>query len=133
MANWSGLWDRQYGTPYSQLGGNTKEFNSTEKAEVARLFRGRGSRIMGAVLRALTGAAVGGTATQTYRQVASEGDINAGLSNGGKRTVNTVTDINRVTTSADETLIDEMTTRLNAPTSYPTDKGGGGGGKLGSF
>lgn len=134
MANWSGLWDRQYGTPYSQLGSNTSEYNGTLKQEVANLGRGRGGRILASIIAALTGAAAGQTAASTYKQVDADPALGQSYSGGGKRTVSTKTDINRATTGADVTLVDNLLGQINGALITSTDKSGnGGGGKVGSF
>lgn len=134
MVSWSGLFDRQYGQPYAPLGtNNTKEFNATEKATLTRAFRGRGNRMLAAVVQALTGAAVGGAASATYKQVAGDANPSSPLTGGGVRTVSTSTDVGRVTTVADQTLVVTLLTATSAPT-YPVDRSGsGGGGKLGTW
>lgn len=134
MANWSGLWDRQYGTPYAMIGGNTPEYNNTLKQEVANLSRGRGGRVLTAIIAALTGAAAGQTAASTYKQVDPDPALGQSYSGGGKRTVSTKTDINRATTAADLTLVDNLLGQINGTLLTSTDKSGnGGGGKVGSF
>lgn len=128
MPTWSGLWNRQYNEPYAPLsGGNTTDYNNTIRNELAKDFRGPAGRKLGAIVRALTGAAVGaGTALSQVRQIPASPDVTASFSGGGKVTAVTVTEINRLTVAADETYVDGTTQRSTAPT-YPVDKAGNGG------
>ncbi len=66
----------------------------------------------------LNGAAAGSNATVT------EGRVQASTSEqGGKRTIETNTLINRITTAADKTRIDAMWTKSSRPSSYPLQPG----------
>lgn len=127
MTMWVGLWNRHYNTPYTALGSNnTKELNGAQKREIARIFRGRGNRPFAKLLEALTGAAVGQTATATAKQIAAASTVGTAVSGGGVRTINTLTDISRATTAADLTLVDALFNEVTAPT-YPVDRSGNGG------
>lgn len=129
MPTWSGLWNRQYGENYSPLaGGNTQDYNNTIRDDMSRVFKSPAGRRLGALVRALTGAAVGATATSIVRQIPASPDPSASFSGGGKITAVPVTEINRATTSADEAYIDGATQLATAPT-YPVDKSGNGGAK----
>lgn len=133
MANWSGLFNGQYGQNYSGLGVNTSEISNNEKMRLARGFRGRAGRQLGAIIKALTGAAPGASATDTYNQIPANSSLGNPYPNGGYIAAVAVQDVNRVTTSADEATIDALTTLGTGPT-YPVDKAGNGGGsKVGSF
>lgn len=72
--------------------------SNTLNEAVRRIFAKPGLRREKALLNALIGAAPGGTATASVARV--QADINE---NGGKRTIETVSVINRVTTAADVT------------------------------
>ena len=81
---------------------------------------------------ALNGVAPGANATSTYSEVQAVQDL-SNFALGGKRNIVTRTLINRNTTAADQTLLNSLFDGIFAPTSYPADKGGGGGGKLNSL
>ena len=89
----------------------TKNKNPLDRG-VARLFRRSrsGMRSLAALMKALNGAEVGQTATVTRYRVEGDdvelrGNTAAG---GGKRTIETVTKLNRATTSADKEYIDTL-------------------------
>ena len=136
MPSYSGLWNGVYGVNYSALGtNNTKELNNTERTLLSKsLSRTRGGRMLASLIKALNGAAPGGTATATHRRIVS--DVNAASPEvgGGVRATEVRNDVNRVTTAADETMIDAILDRTFAPTTYPRDRAGnGGGGKRNDF
>ena len=127
MPTWAGGWDHVYGQSYAPL----NEPNSIERS-VARLMAAQGNIGMAAVGVALTGAAVGATATASYTQItAKQAD---GFNLGGKVDIAPRTVINRPTTAADEQRFDAQLQPKWAPTTYPPDlSGNGGGGKLGTL
>lgn len=135
MTSFSGLWNRHYGEDYSQLGTNTSEYNGRTMRKIAQILRPRGARAMSSLLTALTGAAVGGTASATHKRIDHPDDTLTNLTAyAGDRTINTDTIINRATVAGDETLIDALKDAKSGPTSYPVDaSGNGGGGKVGGF
>ncbi len=142
MPSWSGLWDRQYGTPYTSIGvalgftENTSEFNSGTRDRLAKLLRNRGERVLARLAFTLMGVVPGTTATEALSQLTSSSGLGDPLSNGGRRTVASVNLVNRATTSADQTYIRSILTQIFGPvlvSGYPTDRGGGGGGKVGGF
>lgn len=108
--------------------------SSIERRASIALSRG-GARALRAAMLALSGAAAGGTATSTHTRVdaTGQGPTNAAML-GGSRTMETFTSINRATTAADETFTETyVITGLAAaaPSTYPTDaSGNGGGGKV---
>lgn len=145
--SYSGLWDRQYNTPYDgglndtgAVGNNTKEFNATTKRRLAKLLKQKGNRPLARIVYALVGATSGGAAIETLNAVTAQAGVSGGandlMSQGGVRPVGQQTLVNRVTTAADVTLIKDILTRAFGPTvnsGYPTDKAGvGGGGKIGA-
>jgi len=91
------------------------------KGALKRLFRRSGLRDFDALTAALTGAVAGGTATATSSQVAAQ--TNSPVQIGdlvGNRTISTYTFVNRVTTGADETAIDNLLTARTRP-AFPAD------------
>jgi hypothetical protein len=134
MPSWSGLWNREYNENYSGLGGNnTAELSNNEKMQLARGFRGRQGRVVGAIIKALTGNTVGQTAASSVKRIAADPHLSEPYAGGGVRTISSVDEINRVTVAADATTIDALVDLKTAPT-YPVDKSGnGGGGKLGTL
>jgi hypothetical protein len=128
MTSWSGLWNRHYGEAYSALGSNnTEEANGTQKRKLARMFRARGNRPLAKLIEALTGAAVGGSASATYTQIPAHTTIGVAVSGGGLITPAAVTDLDRVTVTADATLVDGILEEKTYPATYPVDLSGNGG------
>lgn len=84
--------------------------------QVRRIFAKPGLRREKALLNALIGAVAGGTALATTVQV--EADTN---DNSGKRTIETVTVINRATTAADVTEL-KAGINYNPVISTPVDR-----------
>ncbi len=124
MATWAGGWDYQFGQPYALTGSrdDTQRF-------IAMAFERRGMKALAAIAQALNGVAPGSNATSQYAlvdAVQALGDFNL----GGKRTITAKVLINRNTTTADRDLLNTLFDGIFAPTSYPADKGGGGGGRL---
>jgi hypothetical protein len=130
MPSYSGLWNGIYGIPYSALStNNTKETNNSLKTQVTKhLSKDRGARKLMMLMRTLNGVVAGSTATVNYKQIAVDPGNNNPISSGGKRTINTIADLNRATTAADQTLINAMFDKVFAPSPYPVDKSSNGGG-----
>jgi len=85
------------------------------------------NRVFLAMLKAITGAAAGGTATSTYSRVAAV----QGGQQGGLITIEQRQPINRATTAADVAAMTALWNRVVNPTPYVADvSGNGGGGKL---
>lgn len=109
-------------------------------SQIARIFKRNTYRGFNALFTQLLGASVGGTATATHLQVGAPATGPTGAipsatgvgDFGGNRLVETVTDINRATTSADEVWLEKYFNNklLTAGITYPTVSGSGGGGKL---
>ena len=102
----------------------------SNERRIAQAMSRAGFRGMRRVIRTLNGAAPGTTATDTYARVLGS---NAFEPPSGARPIETVTTVNAATTAAQQTaiqtrLIDQLF--VSSPTSYPTDLGGGGGGKV---
>lgn len=92
---------------------------------VAKLLRAKGNRKIAGLMKALNGAAAGGTATETYSRVGEKTQF-ADAELGGLREIETRTVINRATTSTDETLLDKLTNTTFKPSTYPNDLSGNG-------
>ena len=123
---YSGLWNGEYNEDYSLLVNK-----SPLQKRIARVFRRGGLRTFQELALTLNGAAAGSTAAATHSRAEAERELGSPTVNGGARTIETVTHVNRVTTAADKTAIDAVLSQSTAPT-YPTDaSGNGGGGKLG--
>lgn len=87
------------------------------RKQVARRLDENGVRPLQEIGRTLTEGGAGDTALKTHAQIGSgEGD---GSDLSGKRTIETVTDVNRVTTSDDETEVSETIWQLNTSPVYP--------------
>lgn len=121
MPSWAGLWDNVFAQPYAPL----NEPNSTLRG-IARLMAPQALKGQAAVGAALTGQAVGQTASAGVAQVtARQAD---GMNMGGAVPISTTSQVNRPTTAADETLLDAQFNPTFAPATYPPDKSGNGGG-----
>lgn len=128
--SYSGLWNNEYGENYSLLSGDVRIGNNA--TALSRVFANRiySRGVDRELLHALIGAAAGGSAVSTHKRVKSERDLEANVL-GGKRTIETFTGVNRVTTSDDVDHFKDAI-RLSSSPTYPTDKAGNGGGnKLG--
>lgn len=126
--------------PFWQLTGDKTAYSMTVSAArapqakaIARWMARRGLGDVRGALAALIGAAAGGTATVTFKQVSapdgpeqsvpvvtSIGDF------GGNRVIDTITQINRATTAADVTELKKWfdNSLLEAGITYPTTSGG---------
>lgn len=123
MPQWSGLWNDVAGNP----SGHSLLINKwPNRNRIKRVVNREGFRVLQALADALVGAAPGGAASATHKRVAAvTNSLGNGPSGGGARTVETVTDISRVTTSADVDALKEMLVNVKtAPTSYPVNKAG---------
>ena len=124
MPAWSGLYNNIHGVDYSLIG----------VANVHRRFRralkgtSKTTRAFREILRTLNGVAPGATALSTHTQV--EADVGDYV-NGSVRTIETVTDVDRITTAADQTAINLEIDAADTPTFPREASGNSGGGKLG--
>lgn len=129
MPAWAGLWNNVHGEAHSLIGTRT-----ANERMISRLLDKPGMRSRQAIMTALNGAAVGETASASHKRAEAVQGLGSITNLGGERTVETKTDINRVTTSADETAVDDIIDGKFAPVTYPTDAAGnGGGGKANSL
>lgn len=130
MANYSGLWNNEYGQSYSLLAQSVAKGNDNTALSKMLANRLYGRAAFRAIIKSLVDGAVGDNATATHKRVQSERDPEANVL-GGKRVIQTFTAINRNTTAADESEILAALEQSSKPT-YPVDRSGNGGGaKLG--
>lgn len=132
MAAWSGLYNHIHGVNYSPLGSRTNL-----QRKFSRLLEKRGSRVTAKLLQTLDGVAPGSAASYTYPRISNpdSSEIDK-YPYSGKRTLETVTLINRNTTSADVTALNQLLDDKFAPAiaNYPLPKDGRKpGGMVGAF
>lgn len=127
MPSWAGGWDNVFGAPYAPL-----NEPSAAARGVARIMFPVAQRDVGAVMKALDGVAPGATATWNNAQVAP---VQAnGMNMGGQVPIVNQVVMNRVTTAADVVALNNVYQPTFAPTVYPSDRSGnGGGGKVASI
>jgi len=109
----------------------TRFARNSNELRIAQAMSRPGFRGMRRVIRTLNGVAPGTTATDTYARVLGSNPFEPP---SGARPIETVTTVNAATTAAQQTTIqNRMIDQLfvPSPSSYPTDLGGGGGGKVG--
>ncbi len=130
MPAYSGLYDGHFGAPHTLLA-NTVAIGSDYR-KLATLFSKRpyGRAVTRELIKMLTGAAVGQSAASTHKRV--QATVNReGVDGGGLVSVETFTEISRVTATADLTRVDAALALSTKPT-YAADRSGvGGGAKLG--
>lgn len=125
MPAWSGLYDSVHPGGYSLYNNIPNPARRLRKA-----VRGMGAIKLKKTLRTFVTDDVGTTISGSHSRVIAGTPFDA-PSNGGKRTVETVTDINRAATAEDETALLKEIDNSHTPT-FPTEKSGNsGGGKLG--
>jgi len=129
MVSYSGLWDNEYGEPHSLLTNTTGNADTVLAKHFANRIYDRAK--VRELLVTLIAGAVGDTASTSHLRVQAERDLEANVQ-GGKRTIETFTEINRATTTADANNLVAALEQKNRPNPYPVDKSGNGGGnKLG--
>lgn len=129
----SGFW--QYHAPAGQTGPyNFRFFRSSEEYRAAIQLGKRGFRKYRAQMDALNGVAPGASTVDSYGRVQSAQAMYDGQYNGGKRTIQTVSNVTTTTaamvTAINNRLMDRAFTKPSR--TYPVDlSGNGGGGKVG--
>lgn len=119
----SALW-YQIGDTHSLI-----ETRSAIEQRVAKLLSvPQASKALNELIQTLNGAAVGATASATDTRVKGDTSTFKSTINGGLRTMETKTYINRATTAADQTNLNALLQETYQPSSYPVDKSGNGGG-----
>lgn len=123
MASWSGFWgDGSGSTGAYSLYQNKMPRRNAMRGVVNR----EGFRTFTALFNGLVGAASGSNVTATHTRISN--DTSSAAPNGGARTIDTITDINRNTAAADVTALKEMTVGVTRRPTYPRDASGNGGG-----
>lgn len=132
MPSWSGLFDGILPTG-AVAGYRSVTKKKTNLRHVSRLLGKQSMRATKELFITLINGAVGDTAADSYKRIGHTVSPGTALVNGGKRTIETVTTINRATVAGDATTLDDVVADewALAPASYPVDKSGnGGGGRL---
>ena len=128
-------------SPYAPITAAQLGMRSPIEKKLARLLKRNQLRDVSAAFTALIGAAAGGTATSTYKRVqaptrlsSTDPRVTAIGDMGGLIDIETVTVINRATTSADETYLKDFFDNelLEAGITYPTVSGSGGSAYVGN-
>lgn len=127
MPQWSGLFDNVNAGGYSNLGLPRRKGNIARRISILMARETNSSASLREVMRALNGVAAGATATFSFAQVGAV-VTRESPNNGGLRTINTITPINRATTAGDVAITEAFLTQQNRPATYPVDAGGNGGG-----
>lgn len=126
MPAWSGLWNHVYTEGHSLI---SRPGNAAYR-KLSRSLRGMPALKFKEIVRTFITDDVGSTALATHTRLSAPTPFDA-LAHGGVRQVETVTDINRVLTAADETQLLVEVDADHTPT-FPVEKSGNsGGGKLG--
>lgn len=132
MASWSGLFDGI--VPTGAVAGHSLiSTKKTNGRHVSRLLGKQSMRALKELMLTVTGAAAGQTAADSYARIQHEVAPGVALANGGQRTIESVTTVNRATTSDDVTTIQDIIADewSLTPAQYPVDlSGNGGGGRL---
>lgn len=129
MPSWSGLANGVYGVPYATLTNTTGNTRTYLLRRLAQKKYGDGE--IRALMVSLINGAVGANATDTHKRITALADLGSNLL-GGKRVIETFTQINRNTVAADVTKLLANLSQSSQPSTYPRDRSGnGGGGKAG--
>jgi hypothetical protein len=130
MPSYSGLYNGVHGEDHELLSQSVAKGNA--QVALSRVFANRlyGRASTRALLKALIGAAAGGSASSTHQRVQANADQENNVQ-GGLRTIETFTAVNRVTTATDETMFENALDQSSKPTYVDDEAGVGGGGKLG--
>lgn len=124
MPAWSGLWNGVH------TDGHTLTGVANPQRRIRRSVRGMVAKKFQEILRTFVTDDVGSPAVASHTRVAADTPFAVGLG-GGVRAIETVSDINRNLTAADETALLLEVDNDHTPT-FPVEKSGNsGGGKLG--
>lgn len=131
MASYSGLWNNEYGENYSQLPHGVSQGNELTALSKAFANRIYGRGIIRELMTTLMGTVPGSTALSSHKRIRAERDLESNVL-GGDRVIETFVGVNRVTTSNDVAAINSALEMKFAPSPFPVDRSGNGGGnKLG--
>lgn len=138
ITGWSNFWsDLGDMKPYDLLPLAADGGRSPLEMQLARILNAKQMREFRAVAVALNGVAPGANATSTYKREKSPVGPDSAIPGvtaidalGGNIVIETVTAVNRNTTTADKNYINDVYSgrllerQLTVPTSYPTDPSG---------
>ena len=120
-----GYW-AQYG------GGSVTLGKNPQRRHIARWLDLNGFRSLKELMLTLNGTAAGQAASATHPRVSATHQATGDQSQGGKRTITTVTDVGRNTTAADKSDIDATILAYPLqPTTYPANGDGNSRGLAG--
>lgn len=124
MPTYSGLYNTVYNETYALLVDKWPM-----RKRINTLFRKSrtGARELHAILDATFGVASSVSVSDSYSRVQATSNPGEPVTNGGARTIESRSIINRNTTAADIATLDAIVTETSKPT-YPIDKSGNGGG-----
>jgi len=126
MPAWSGLWNHVYTDGHSL----TRRPHNSASRKLNRALRGLTAKAYKEIVRTFVTDDVGSAAFASHTRVAAPAPFNS-TGHGGVHAIETINDINRNITAADETNLLGSVDGVHTPT-FPADKSGnGGGGKLG--
>lgn len=129
ITGWSGFWNNTGPTvgTYSFL---TPLRGPLDRA-IGRVLKRRSNiRLREVIDTVVAGSSINGAAAVTYQRVKAVPSAGVPVSGGGKVDIETVTVIPGAssTTAADAAQVDAIVAFSNAPSSYPVDLSGNGGG-----
>lgn len=125
MAAWQGLFDNVYGVTHALQ----VDINPLRR-KLTRVLKRKSMKVLNELMQEVNGAAVGDAALAEHVRVKGIAVLQNDV--GGVRPIETVDLLDRVTATADTTMIAALLTETRNPSTYPTDpSGNGGGGKLG--
>lgn len=114
---WQGLWNREY-TDLPNGYGSLPVNKWPQRNRIKRVVNRSGFRAFTELFDTLIGAAAGGTAAATHKQISAVVKT-SGPQGGGLRTIDVITDINRASTAGDITALKEMVFGVTRrPTTY---------------
>ncbi len=127
MVAWSGLFDNEFSDGPHSLQVDI----SPLRRKATRVLKRKSLADLNELMLTLNGIVDGSTALAQHDRVTAVQGL-GGVDLGGVRAIETVDIINRASVPADEVVTVAMLTETRAPSTYPTDaSGNGGGGKAG--
>lgn len=134
MPSYSGLWNGVYAENHSLQINRAPTFR-----RISQALRRRSLTVLREVIDTVAnGSSINGASAVTYKQIAGDPLPGNSVSGGGRRTIETVTKVNASTTVGVPTTaipnvsaaqIDGLVDFKSAPSTYPTDASGNGGGE----
>ena len=125
MVAWSGLFDNEFSDGPHSLQVNIVPL----RRKMTRVMKRKSMKVLNELIQTLNGVTAGSAALAQHVRVQARQGL--GLDAGGVQPIETVDLINRVSATADQTLINAALTEQRDPT-YPVElSGNSGGGKLG--